>query len=206
MEDATVYVVDDVEVNRDLIIRLMNTVDMPTVSFASAQEFLDSYKPGLPGCLLLDLRMPGMSGLELQRQLVNQGIRIPIIFITAHSDAHIAVQAMKAGAFDFIQKPINPQMVLDLVYNALSESRRILDEQNEEHTINDLVDKLTPREREVLEMVVNGEANKSIAHSLSISERTVEVHRSRVMEKMGTPSLASLVKMAMRVNLGQTTT
>jgi len=203
MDNGTVYVVDDIEANRALIVMLMASVDLPTLSFASAQEFLDAYEPGQPGCLLLDMRMPGMSGLELQRQLTEKGVYIPIIFITAHNDSYIAVQAMKAGAFDFVEKPFNNQLVLDIVYNALAESSRIIAEHNELSAIKTLINSLTPREREVFEMIVDGQPNKVIAHLLSISERTVEVHRSHVMEKMETSSLATLIKMAMRCDIGK---
>ncbi len=201
MQDATVYVVDDIKSNRELIVSLMETVDLPTRAFASARDFLDGYDPAPPGCLLLDVRMPGMSGLELQSHLNEQGIRIPVIIVTAHSDVHIAIQAMKAGAFEFIEKPINNRQVLELVNEAIAESRRIIDEQNVERAIAERVACLTPREREVFVMILDGEPNKRIAHGLGISERTVEVHRSRVMEKMAAPSLANLVKMAIRIGL-----
>ncbi len=200
MKDAVVYIVDDIEANRDLLVCLMQTADLASESFASAEDFLDAYEPGPPACLLLDVRMPGMNGLELQRHLVDQGLRIPIIIVTAHSDVHIAIQAMKAGAFDFVEKPINNQQVLDLVFSAIDESRRIVGEDNEVRAITDRLSSLTPREREVLDMIVDGEPNKRIAHSLGISERTVEVHRSRVMEKMEAPSLAALLKMTMRID------
>jgi len=200
MKDAVVYIVDDIEANRDLLVCLMQTADLASESFASAEDFLDAFEPGPPACLLLDVRMPGMNGLELQRHLVDQGLRIPIIIVTAHSDVHIAIQAMKAGAFDFVEKPINNQQVLDLALNAIDESRRIIAEEDEVRAITDRLSCLTPREREVLDMIVDGEPNKRIAHSLGISERTVEVHRSRVMEKMEAPSLASLLKMTMRID------
>lgn len=201
MDDAIVYVVDDIELNRELIVDLMKTVGLRTISLPLAQEFLDVYQPDVPACLLLDIRMPGMSGLELQRLLNEQDIRIPIIFFTAHSKSHLAVQAMKAGAFDFIEKPINAQQVLDLVFSAITECRRIIDEQNEMHAIKERIESLTAREYEVLVQLSNGESNKVIAYNLDISDRTVEVHRSKVMKKMEAPSFTALLKMAMRVNL-----
>lgn len=201
MYNKIVYVVDDIGDNRDLIASLMKTVEIPTVLLSTAQEFLDNYKPSIPACLLLDICMPGMSGIELQHLLVDQGIQIPIIFVTAHSNINIAVKAMKMGAFSFIEKPIDAQQVISLVFDAISECRRIADKQSELHTIQNLVDNLTNREREVMKMVVAGEPNKRIAYTLAISERTVEVHRSRVMKKMMSPSLTSLVEKALKVNL-----
>jgi FixJ family two-component response regulator len=202
---GTVFVVDDDEPVRDAIGLLLDTVDIDHQSFASAQDFLDAYDRSMTGCLVLDIRMPGMSGLELQEHLLAQKAPIPIIFITGHGDIPMAVEAMKKGALDFIRKPFRDQELLDRVHDALS-----LDEENRQsfsdlEKIRQNISTLTPREYEVFERVAEGQANKVVAIDLAISERTVEIHRSQVMQKTKARSLADLVKMKIRIDLDRTT-
>jgi FixJ family two-component response regulator len=193
----TVFVVDDDEGVRTSLSILLDSVGYVPVPFASATDFLVQYDPNRAGCLVLDIRMPDMGGMELQQELASRGAFLPVIFITGHGDVPMAVQAMKNGAFDFLQKPFGHQDLLDRVARALkadAEARHTLS-QNEEIIRRHAT--LTPREKEVMEMIVAGQANKVIAMDLNLSERTVEIHRARVMDKMGTRSLAHLVRMAM---------
>ncbi len=192
--EPIIYVVDDDEASQQLLHGLMTSVDMEVESYAAAREFLDSYRPGRPSCLLLDVRMPGMSGLELQEELKARQINVPVIFITGHGDTRAAVRAMKAGAFDFIEKPINNQEVLELVQKAVDRSKVDAEERVRSEKIRSRFDLLTQRENDVLERIVTGKLNKQIAIELGISERTVEVHRAGVMEKMDAESLADLMK------------
>ena len=191
----TVYVVDDDDGMRNALSALLSTVGFTTSVFSRAADFLAQFKPDDPGCLVLDIRMPEMSGLELQQQLNRMGSMLPVIFITGHGDVPMAVQAMKEGAFEFIQKPFRDQDLLDRINHALqqdAENRKGVAKRAE---INRRLESLTPRERQVLDMVVDGGANKVIAIDLGLSERTVEIHRAKVMEKMGARSVAHLVKM-----------
>ena len=180
---------------------LIESVGMGVETFSTADEFIRSYYPGRAGCLLLDVRMPGMSGLELQEHFIKHQINIPIIIITGHGDVPMAVRAMKAGAVDFIEKPFNDELLLESIRNALNldvEQRAL---QAERAEIATRLANLTPREHEVMEMVTEGRANKEIAQTLGVSAKTVEAHRSRVMEKMQADSLADLVKMAVAANI-----
>lgn len=198
---ATVFVVDDDQAMRNSLKWLIESVGMNVEVFGSADEFIRSYYPGRAGCLLLDVRMPGMSGLELQEYFVEQQIRIPVIIITGHGDVPMAVRAMKVGAVDFIEKPFNDELLLDSIRNALMidvEQRSVQAERSE---IAARLAELTPREHQVMEMVTNGRANKEIALALGVSAKTVEAHRARVMEKMQASSLADLVKMAIAANI-----
>ena len=192
--DGQVFVVDDDESVRDAVELLLETVDLPVMTFANANEFLDWYSPDVRGCLVLDIRMPGMSGLELQSELKRRDIAIPIVFITGHGDIPMAVEAMREGAVDFIRKPFRDQELLDRVNEALDieqvQHRRNADLQS----VLDAIDELTPREREVFDRVCEGQANKVIAIELGISERTVEIHRGQVMRKTEARSLAELVR------------
>jgi FixJ family two-component response regulator len=193
----TVFVVDDDDAVRNSLRLLIKSVGLPVVLYASAQEFLAAYHDGDPGCLVLDIRMPGMSGLELQRHLSLRGAIIPIVFVTGHGDVPMAVEAMQHGAFDFLQKPFRDQDLIDRVQRAFesdSENRRAL---GERERIRERLESLTAREREVLALVTSGKANKVIATDLDVSPRTVEIHRARVMEKMQAPSLAALVRMTL---------
>lgn len=191
----SVYILDDDDGMRRALTVLMTTVGYQPVAFARPVEFLEKYDPGQPGCLVLDVRMPEMSGLEVQQQLNRTGSMLPVILITGHGDIPMAVQAMKDGAFDFLQKPFRDQELLDRINAALK-----LDAENREslERLADLKSReeaLTPREREVMAFVVDGRANKVIAIDLGLSERTVEIHRANVMEKMGARSVAHLVRM-----------
>ncbi len=195
-----VFIVDDDDAVRDSLSFLMKSIGIESRSFASATEFLEFYDDNIAGCLVLDIRMPGMSGLELQDRLNEINAILPIIFITGHGDVPMAVEALKKGALDFIQKPFRDQDLIDRINHALDQdhdSRNILSEKRE---ILDHMDQLTNREKEVMELVVQGNPNKIIAADLDVSQRTVEIHRARVMEKMRARSLAQLVRMSITAN------
>jgi two-component system, LuxR family, response regulator FixJ len=192
-----VFIVDDDEAVRSSLRLLIKSVGLIPTALGSAREFLEKYDPAQPGCLVLDVRMPEMSGLELQEQLNRQGAVIPVIFITGHGDVPMAVEAMQAGAFDFLQKPFRDQDLIDRIQKALEKDRANRAVLNERSLIRERLESLTPREREVLEMVSSGKPNKIMAAELGVSQRTVEIHRARVMEKMGAASLAQLVRMVM---------
>jgi RNA polymerase sigma factor (sigma-70 family) len=195
--NATVFVVDDDQAMRNSLKWLISSVGMRVECFGSADEFLASHHGGGAGCLLLDVRMPGMSGLELQEILAERNITLPVIIITGHGDVAMAVRAMKAGAIDFIEKPFNDELLLDAIRNALALDERRRDVQLERAEVAQRLEQLTPREREVMEMVTEGKSNKEIAAELGVSAKTVEAHRARVMEKMRAGSLAELVRMAL---------
>lgn len=180
---------------------LIESVSMQVETFESANAFIQSYYPGRSGCLLLDVRMPGMSGLELQEYLKVNQIAIPVIIITGHGDVPMAVRAMKAGAVDFIEKPFNDELLLESIRHAMAVDAKQRDTQSQRAEIATRLARLTPREHEVMLMVTNGKANKEIATSLGVSSKTVEAHRARVMEKMEADSLAELVRMAISANL-----
>jgi hypothetical protein len=192
---TTVFVVDDDEAVRTSLKLLLRSVDLPVETCTSAQEFLDRFDADRPGCLVLDIRMPGMSGLELQERLNAMHAMIPVVFITGHGDVPMAVEAMQHGAVDFIQKPFRDQDLLDRINQALEKDRENRAGLRERDNIRAHIADLTPREKEVLDLVTAGKANKVIAGDLDVSQRTVEIHRARVMEKMGASSLAHLVRM-----------
>lgn len=197
---ATVHVVDDDDAVRSSLRLLLKSVGLPTVAYASAQEFLATWDGEQPGCLVLDVRMPGMSGIELQTELNQRGAIIPVIFISGHGDIPMAVEAIQHGAFDFLQKPFGDQELIDRVQRALTsdaEHRQLLQQRA---TLRQRFDSLTPREQEVLQLVTQGKANKVMAGDLGVSQRTVEIHRARVMEKMGAQSLAQLVRMVLELD------
>ncbi|HUK03185.1 MAG TPA: response regulator transcription factor [Steroidobacteraceae bacterium] len=193
----TVFVVDDDEGVRNSLRFLLKSVGLATRAIGSASEFLDGYKASQPGCLVLDVRMPGMSGLELQQQLNLRGAVIPVIFITGHGDIPMAVEAMQQGAFDFLQKPFRDQDLIDRIQRALERDARNRASLEQHTKIRERLDSLTPREREVLALMTRGKPNKVMAAELGVSQRTVEIHRARVMEKSGAASLAQLVRMVM---------
>jgi two-component system, LuxR family, response regulator FixJ len=193
----TVFVVDDDEGVRNSLRFLLKSVGLATRPLASASEFLETYKPSQPGCLVLDVRMPGMSGLELQQQLNLRGAVIPVIFITGHGDIAMAVEAMQQGAFDFLQKPFRDQDLIDRIQRALERDARNRASLEQHVRIRERLDSLTPREREVLALMTRGKPNKVMAAELGVSQRTVEIHRARVMEKSGAASLAQLVRMVL---------
>jgi two-component system, LuxR family, response regulator FixJ len=198
-EPATVFIVDDDEAVCGSIKLLLKTLGLATQAFASAQEFLATFDEGRAGCLVLDIRMPGMSGLELQEELNARGAMLPIIFITGHGDVPMAVEAMQRGAMDFLQKPFRDQDLLDRITKALEKDRAGRDMLGNRERIGMRIATLTPREREVMALVTQGKANKVIAADLNLSQRTVEIHRAHVMEKMGANSLAHLVRMVIEV-------
>jgi FixJ family two-component response regulator len=197
VEKPVVYIIDDDDGMRRALSLLLGTVGYATAAFARPQDFLARFKPEEPGCIVLDIRMPEMSGLELQQHLNRSGCMLPIIFITGHGDVPMAVQAMKNGAFEFIQKPFRDQDLLDQINHALQHDA--LNRQGVARRADVLrrLESLTPRERQVMDLVVEGSANKVIAIDLGLSERTVEIHRAKVMEKMGARSIAHLVKLHM---------
>ncbi len=194
-DDSRVFIVDDDQEVRDALRLLMESVGLRVESFDSAQAFLDRFDPDRPGCLLLDVRMPGMSGLDLQARLAAERIHPPVIIITGHGDVPMAVRAVQAGAVDFIEKPFNDQALLDSVHRALERDARQRGEASRLADIQSRYEKLTPREREVLALVVAGKRNKVIAASLKVSQSTVEAHRAKVMEKMEAGSLSDLMRM-----------
>jgi two-component system response regulator FixJ len=191
----TVFVVDDDAAARGSLRMLLKSLGLQAVAYESGTAFLADFDPEQPGCLLLDVRMPGMSGPELQQQLNARGAIVPVIFITGHGDVAMAVEAMRHGAFDFLQKPFRDQELLDRVQRSLERDAAHRAELARLHEIRDRLDSLTPREREVLALLSRGSPNKVMAHELGISQRTIEIHRARIMEKMHAPSLAHLVRM-----------
>ena len=195
MNAAIVYVVDDEESVCRALARLIRSVGLGVETFRSAKAFLEYAAPDKPACLVLDVRLSGPSGLDLQRALTEAGRPIPIIFITGHGDVPTSVRAMKGGAVDFLQKPFNDQELLDCIQRALAKSRGERADRAERAELSRRFETLTPREREVLAQVVTGKLNKQIAGDLGIAEKTIKVHRGRVMEKMQAPSVAVLVRM-----------
>ena len=202
--DSIVFVIDDDPSIRLAITSLIRSVGMRVESFPSAQEFMASKRPDAPACLVLDVRMPGLSGLDLQRDLVDADIRIPIIFITGHGDIPMSVRAMKAGAVEFLTKPFRDQDLLDAISQALERDRAYRSQYSEMAELRRRFKELTPREKEVMELVVSGLLNKQVAARLNISEITVKIHRHQVMEKMEAQSLADLVRMAEKLNTSHT--
>lgn len=198
MTEGIVFVVDDDDPVRRALERLIRSVGLPVETFASAQELLERDPPDGPACVVTDVRMPGLSGLDLQQELARLGRSLPIVFMTGHGTVPMSVRAMKAGAVDFLQKPVDEQLLLDAIHHALELSGREREESGRQEGIRARVDTLTAREREVFELVVRGLLNKQIAAELGASEKTIKVHRARVMQKMGADTLADLVRMAER--------
>lgn len=196
---ATVFVVDDDNAMRSSLCWLIESINLKVRTFASALEYLDTFDPDEPGCLVLDVRMPGMSGMELLDRLADYPLTPPTIIITGHGDVPMAVRAIKHGALDFIQKPFNDQELLDRIQQALESDARNRQEMAGRDSLKARYDALTPRERQIMDLVVAGMSNKNVAAELDISSRTVEVHRSRIMKKLRIKTLADLVQAGLQL-------
>ncbi len=194
-QGATVFVVDDDSEFRESIQLLLESVKLPFESFSSAQEFLEAYTPDRPGCLLTDVRMPGMSGTELQKALADQGIRIPTIIITAYAEVPMAVEAMRAGAVDFVQKPYSPQQLLARIQQALDQDRDQREHESLREQARRQIDALSPREREVMDLLLKGKNAKEIANRLDLSTKTVDFHRRNLLEKMEVENVVELSRL-----------
>jgi two-component system response regulator FixJ len=197
VNDATVFVIDDDASVRDSINLILSLKGMRTQLFSSAEDFLEAYRPEWRGCILTDLQMPGMSGLDLQQTLHERGILLPVVVLTAHGDVPTTRVAMKDGAFDFLEKPINDEVLLDVLKNAIREDIHHHAAESAEDALRSRLARLTPREREVLDLLVEGLSHREIAARLTISPRTVEVYKARMMEKLQCRSLAELIRAAL---------
>jgi len=195
-----VHIVDDDDAVRDALLELLDSVGIKAIGFQSADEFLAGHKPSIAGCLVLDIRMPGMSGLDLQKKLHEMGSTLPIIFITGHADVPMAIEAMKYGAVEFIQKPFRDQELLDCINAAMNKAKESYTRNLEKRQIQERLDSLTEREKEALELISEGHPNKVIADKMSISQRTVENHRANLLEKLEARSTAALIKLLLMAN------
>lgn len=195
----TVFVVDDDPEVRSSLRRLVESVGLIVETYATAQEFLDNLDAARSGCVITDIRMPGLSGLDLQEKLAERNSLLPVIILTGYGEVPTAVRAMKQGAFDFIEKPHSPQRVLDAVRQALESNRQAVEDHEERARTARLLATLTPREREVMDLVVSGKPNRAIAAHLGLQQKTVEFHRARMMRKMGADSVADLIRTAVRL-------
>ncbi len=195
-----VHIVDDDDAVRDALLELLDSVGMKAIGFQSADLFLTEFNPSIAGCLVLDIRMPGMSGLELQKKLHEMDSTLPIIFITGHADVPMAIEAMKYGAVEFIQKPFRDQELLDCINSAMKNARECYDRNIEKRQVLERLNSLTVREKEALELLSDGHPNKVIADKMGISQRTVENHRANLLEKMEAKSTAALIKLLLLAN------
>ncbi len=200
--EPTVFIVDDDAGMRTALVRLLKSVEMQAEVYASAEEFLDGFDPSRTGCLLLDVRMPGMDGLALQQRLKDDGNNLPIVFLTGHADVPMAVQAMEAGAVGFIEKPFREQVLLDAVRRALEKGEQVRRSREQIEMTRGLLATLTAREREVLDLVMQGKPSKEIGQQLNLSHKTVDFHRSRLMEKLQVANVVSLVRKVMAAEAG----
>lgn len=198
IENSIVFVVDDDEAVRQSTAWLIESIGLKVVSFCCADDFLKEYN-NENGCIVMDVRMPGMSGLEAQEELTKREIDLPLIFITGHSDVPMAVRTLKRGAFDFIEKPFNDQLLLDAIQKGIKLNSDKVESLSKSEAIFNSISSLTPRENQVMARVTEGKPNKVIAHELNVSIKTVEVHRARMMEKMAASSVAELVKMTIDI-------
>ncbi len=201
--EQTVFVVDDDQAVRDGIKMLVKSVGLNCIDYADAQAFLDDYDESVPGCLVLDIRMPGMGGMELHNRIIELGYCIPVIFLTGHADVPMAVKAMHSGAFNFVEKPPKQQALLDIIQKAIatdSEARNVALNQQQ---IRSRLDKLTPRGREILGMILDGKVNKEIATTLDLTEKTIEFHRAKMMKHMQVDSIHELIQYALKSGLYQ---
>jgi FixJ family two-component response regulator len=194
-QQANVFIVDDDAAVRDSLRMLMKSVGLPALLFSSATEFLQVWNPEMAGCLVLDVRMPGMSGLELQKELIRRRIPLPVIFITGHGDVQMAVETLQLGAFDFLQKPFRDDDLLERIRRALAQEAADREVNRQREVVKERIASLTPREMEIARKLIDGQANKVIAADLDISQRTVELHRARILEKLGVRSLAQVVRL-----------
>jgi two-component system response regulator FixJ len=201
--EATVFVVDDSQEVREALSWMLSSDGLSVAGYASAKDYLEAYDQAKMGCLILDVRMPGMGGLDLQQHLLSRGIAIPIIFLTGHGEACMVVQAMKAGAFDFIEKPFDPEMLLRSVRQAIAEDRHRRQAEESRSEIKARLSKLTPREEQVLDLLTAGKSSKGIAAELGLSDRTVEKHRAKIMGRLQASSLADLLRMVLAVRPGE---
>ena len=199
--ETTVYVVDDDPSVRAGLSRLLQSMGLTVKTFASAREFLEQPVSEEPGCLIVDLRMPAMNGLELQEQLMTRNLNLPVIFLTGYGTVPASVRAMKRGAVDFLEKPVDDQVLLDAIYQALEKDRENSHHQAEAKAIQDRLKSLTPREYEVFTLITTGLLNKQVAYELGTAEKTIKVHRARIMEKMHCESLAQLVRLAEKAGI-----
>lgn len=199
MNELTIYVVDDDDALRDSLVWLLEGESMRVRAFATAEAFLAAVNPREPGAVLLDVRMPGMNGMELHDTLISRGFALPVVFITGHGDVPMAVEAVKKGAFDFIEKPFEDRKLIEVIKRAALKATSAAQEQQDKASIERRMHSLSTREREVMDLVVQGKLNKTIADVLGISIKTVEAHRARVMEKMNANSLAELVQLTLKI-------
>jgi RNA polymerase sigma factor (sigma-70 family) len=199
--NSLVYIIDDEFAVRDSLMLLLETMGQAARSFESAEDFLNNYCPEYPGCLILDVRMPGMNGLELQQELAKRQISIPIIFISGHAEIPDSAKAFRAGAVDFLEKPFDNALLMERIDEAINKDRMDRKQQIEKREIERRINRLTAREKEVLNLIVGSHSNKEVARILAVSHRTIDVHRARIMEKMEAETLAELTMMVMQSNV-----